>query len=184
MLRLGNDLDEIGPFEIGDAEWDFSNRFPDSAESVRGYADRLGPSAMFVVAASRSSRNASATLDYTPNIKHVLLQLPRQRADAGELWASHAERARDVPFTTCRAMLCTARESSFLARRSISVRQASSAPSSTSTSRRSNQRANHIGAMLLRQRQCLAEDFVSRRRHAESLLPLLCRTPNEAIRAL
>src|SRR5204863_9067761 len=33
-----------------------------------------------------------------------------------------------------------------------------------------NQRANQIGAILLRQRQCLAKDFVSRCRHGQSLL--------------
>src|SRR5437667_12058364 len=33
-----------------------------------------------------------------------------------------------------------------------------------------NPRANQIGAILLRQRQCLAKDFVSRCRHGHSLL--------------
>src|SRR6266699_248601 len=33
-----------------------------------------------------------------------------------------------------------------------------------------NQRANQIGAILFRQRQCLAKNFVSRNRHGQSLL--------------
>ncbi len=69
------------------------------------------------------------------NTRCVQPQLHPQRADGtGRRSQPRGARARRC-FTTSQGMLCTEPESSSLARRAISVRQASSAPASTEESR-------------------------------------------------
>ncbi len=81
---------------------------------------------MFAIAASSSSRNASATVGLRA----------KYQARAASASSAASGCSRTV----------------WLATRSL------------------NQRANQIGAILFRQRQCLAKNFVSRNRHGQSLL--------------